>query len=127
MGVMPSDAPRGALAALIDDTERVNEWTDRRVAQQATDAGHNLTKSDVSYYRTKGMRTLVPAKVAALGAGLKVPAYRVALAVLSDLGVHIPQDVRTPEDAIHHDHRLSARTRETLLLLIEQDRRQATH
>lgn len=124
---MTGSAARGALAALIDDTEERNEWTDRRVAQQATEAGCKLTKSDVSQYRQQGMRTLVPAKVTALGAGLKLPAYRVALAVLSDLGVAIPQDVRSPEDAIHHDHTLSARTRETLLLLIEQDRRQATH
>lgn len=127
MNDMPSTAARGALAALIDDTEEINEWTDRRVAQQAVEAGCKLTKSDLSLFRLQGMRTLVPAKVTALAAGLHLPAYRVALAVLADLGVTVPQDVRSPEDAIHHDHTLSARTRQTLLLLIEQDRRQATH
>lgn len=111
-----------ALAALIDEIEEINEWTDTRVVKQAAERGHKLTTSDVSDYRHRGMRTVVPAKIRALAAGLQIPAYRVAVAILHDAGIDLPQDVRTPEDAIANDHTLSLHTREALLLLIEKDR-----
>lgn len=111
-----------AVAALIDGVEETNEWTDTRVVRQALDRGFKLTTSDVSDYRHKGMRTIVPAKILALAAGLQIPAYRVALAILHDAGIEVPQDVRTPEEAIANDHTLSAHIRESLLLLIEKDR-----
>jgi hypothetical protein len=111
-----------ALAALIDSIEEINEWKDTRVVRQATDRGHKLTSSDISDYRHRGMRTIVPAKILALAAGLQIPAYRVALAILHDVGIIVPQDVRTPEDAIANDHTLSAFTRDSLLVLIDKDR-----
>lgn len=111
-----------ALAALIDSIEEINEWKDTRVVRQAADRGHKLTSSDVSDYRHRGMRTIVPAKILALAAGLQIPAYRVALAILHDAGIVVPQDVRTPEDAISHDHTLSAYTRDAILVLIDKDR-----
>lgn len=114
-----------ALASLIDQVEGRNEWTDRRVVQQAADAGWNLTKSDVSRYRQLGMPTLMPDKVHGLAAGLKLPTYRVLLAVLDDYGLTVPMDVRSVEDAIHHDPELSANTRETLLMIVARER-QAT-
>lgn len=113
---------RMALASLIDDTEARNEWRDTKVAEQAKDRGHTLTKSDISYYRTNGMRTLKASKVLALAAGLQVPPYRVALAVLEDLGIGVPLDVRSPEEAISHDHTLSALTRRHLLAMLREDR-----
>lgn len=84
--------------------------------------GHKLTTSDVSLWRLQGMRTLVPAKVVGLAAGLHVPPYRVALAVLSDLGIDVPLEVRTPEAAIHHDAELSARAKDWLLSILERER-----
>lgn len=115
--------PYVALQSLIDDTIRRNEgWTDVSVAARGTTPERKLTPSDISYYRRHGMRTLVPAKVRALALGLRLPAYRVAVAVLSDLGIDVPLEVRTPEEAITHDHTLSARTRDALLALIELDR-----
>lgn len=91
---------RMALAALIDDTESRNDWRDTRVVEQATKAGHKLTTSDISNYRTVGMRRLVPAKMRALAAGLRLPPYRVAVAALADLGIDVPLQVLTPEEAI---------------------------
>lgn len=111
-----------ALATLIDRIEEINDWTDTRVVKQATARGHKLTTSDVSDYRHRGMRTIVPAKIIALAAGLQIPAYRVALAILHDAGIDVPQDVRSPEDAIANDDRLSVNTRESLLLLLERER-----
>lgn len=120
-------SPAGsALARLIDDTERRNQWTDRRIVAQATRSGHKLTTSDMTLYRQRGMRTLVPAKVRALAAGMNLPAALVAATVLEDLGIPMPLDVRSVEDAIRRDPELSARTRQTLLLLVEQDRQATT-
>lgn len=116
------EVKRTALAALIDDTRERNQWSDPDIARRATSRGHRLLKSNISDYRLRGMPTIVPAKIRALAAGLELPPYRVALAVLSDHGIDVPTDVRTPEDAIHHDHTLSAHARRSLLLLIEQDR-----
>lgn len=113
---------RMALAALIDDTEARNDWRDPKVAEQAKDRGHVLTKSDISYYRLNGMRTLKASKVHALAAGLQVPPYRVALAVLHDLGIDVPLDIRSPEEAIQHDHTLSAITRRHLLAMLKDER-----
>jgi hypothetical protein len=120
-----SDMNQTALAALIDETEARNVWTDRQVSKQAQTAGHKVTPSDVSLYRLQGMKQLVPVKIVGLAAGLRLPAYRVAVAVLEDAGISVPLDARSPEDAIHHDHTLSARTRETLLLIIDRDRSDA--
>lgn len=116
------DVRRTALAGLIDDTEARNDWRDTTVVRQAAAAGHKLTTSDVSLFRRHGMRTLSPMKVRALAAGLKLPAYRVALAVLVDLGIDVPIEAHTPEQAVAHDHTLSAHMRDVLLALIRQDR-----
>lgn len=114
---------RMALHALIDDTIKRNEWTDTRVVQQAKDRGYTLTTSDVSNFRHQGMKQIVPAKIIALAAGLQVPAYRVALAVLADAGIEVPLDARTPELSIEHDHTLSAFARRHLLAILKEDRK----
>jgi hypothetical protein len=114
--------PLPRLAALIAETLQRNQWTDRDVARRATAQSYNLTKSDISNYRTLGMQHINPEKVQGLAAGLQLPAYRVMATLLSDFGIDIPMDIRTPEDAIAHDHTLSANTRESVLLLLERDR-----
>lgn len=113
-----------SLIELIDDTIRRNVgWTDSSIAHEATQLGHKLSRQDINGWRTGGGMTLLsPKKVRALAAGLHLPVYRVALAVLADLGIDVPQDVRTPEDAIHHDHGLSPHAREQLLALLDIER-----
>lgn len=113
---------RTALAALIDDTRDVNGWSDPQVVRQAAGATTRLTTKDISNWRQHGMTQIVPGKIVALARGLQIPAYRVALAVLADAGIDVPVDVRTPEAAIRHDHTLSPRTRDTLIMLIERER-----
>jgi hypothetical protein len=114
--------PRGELAALIDGIRARNQWTDRQVVQNAKSAGHQLTTSDVSLYRISGMKNLVPTKVVALAAGLRTPPYRVAVAVLADLGIEVPLEARTPEAAIQHDTTLSAKAKDWLLSILERER-----
>lgn len=111
-----------ALQALIDETISRNDWRDTEVSRRAISRGHKLTPSDISWYRRHGMRTVVPAKVRALAVGLQLPTYRIAVAVLSDLGIDVPLDVRTPEAAIEHDHTLSAVARRSLLAILREDR-----
>lgn len=111
-----------ALAALIDEIEHRNEWTDVRVSAQATAAGYKVTPSDISDYRHRGMRQIVPAKLIGLARGLQIPPYRVAIAVLSDVGIDVPFDVRSPEDAIAADTTISAATRRALLAILREDR-----
>lgn len=111
-----------ALAALIDDVEARNEWRDTDVVRHATSLGLKLTTSDMTDYRLRGMKHLVPAKIVALGRGLQIPPYRVAIAILSDKGIDFPLDVRTPEDAIDADIQLSAATRRNLLAILREDR-----
>lgn len=127
---MSSVEPRGALATLIDDVidrngGREQGWSDRRIVRDAQARGYRLTASDVSLYRQQGMKTLVPAKVIAVAAGLHVPPYRVALAVLSDLGIDVPLEARTPEAAIHHDPTLSVRAKDWLLSILQKERAEA--
>lgn len=111
-----------ALVSLIEDVSARNEWQDADLVRRAQSRGHRLTKSDVSDYRHRGMRTLVPAKVKALAAALGVAPYLVALAVLADMGIDVPMEARRPEEAIEHDHTLSVKAREHLLAILELDR-----
>lgn len=121
-----SDEKLLALAELIDETKRINGWSDMDIVRRAQQRRPNvrLTKQDVSGWRNHGMQHLNPLKVDVLAVGLRIPAYRVALAVLADQGIEVPVEVRTPEEAIRHDHTLTAHTRETVLLLIEAGRRE---
>ena len=112
-----------ALAALIDDTEGLNHWSDRDVVRQAEAQKANLSRQDITNYRHRGMRTIVPDKIAALAAGLRLPTYRVAVAVLADHGIELPLDMATPESAIGHDHTLPAATRDALLAILKDARR----
>lgn len=116
------DVEDTALARLIDGTLRINGWSDREVVRHAVQQGHRLTRSDVSLYRQQGMKTLVPGKVKGLAAALRLPAHRVAVCVLEDLGIVVPADVRTPEEAVEQDETLTADTRESVLLLLSRDR-----
>lgn len=111
-----------ALATLIDGIRELNQWSDKTIARQAVAAGHNLTPSDLTNYRRMGMKTLVPAKVVALGAGLKIPAYRVAVAVLQDLGIDVPLDSSPPERALELDISLPVHTKRAVLALLRQAR-----
>lgn len=119
-GVNVIGMKHGALVALIDDMLRRNGWTDSSIAQEATQLGHKLSRQDIGNWRKTGgmVKKLSPDKVRALAAGLHLPPYRVAVAVLADLGIDVPMDVRSPEDAIHHDHTLSPHTRKQLLALL---------
>lgn len=118
-----SSVKRKALAALIDDTEERNGWTDGDVARQADRPGKKqLTKSDISNYRRFGMPTLVTDKMADLARGLRVPPYVVAVAVLADHGIHVPLDEATPEAAIEMDVGLPAQIRDVLLGIITNAR-----
>lgn len=111
------------LAALVRDTKARNDWSDTDVARRGTQrSGHVLTSNDISAWRTIGMKHINPGKLLALAAGLELPAYRVGIAVLTDFGMEPPADVRTPEEAIAHDHTLSAHTRDSLLLLLNRER-----
>lgn len=111
------------LGDLIVDVERTNGgWSDREVCRQAERQGHNLTPTDVYNYRHQGMKTLVPAKVIGLAAGLQIPPHRVAAAVLADLGIPIPRWDVTPEQAIAQDISLPAHDRRRLLGMLEQAR-----
>lgn len=111
-----------ALAALIDTVRTANGWSDRDVVRQAEARGENLSRTDVSNYRLRGMVQLVPEKMIALAAGLRIEPYRVALAVLEDRGIAIPLDARTPEQAIRFDETLTAETRENLLAILDRVR-----
>lgn len=111
-----------ALAALLDDTEARNDWSDRAVIAQAARAGCTLTRQDITNYRHIGMKHINPDKVKALAAGLQLPPYRVVQAVLTDHGIGLPFDVRTPEEAVAHDHTLSAATRRALLAILNEAR-----
>lgn len=124
-----NDVPNtGAMGRLVDATLPMNDESANAAAQRGEKAvkrlspKHRFTKSDISDLRNGKRPTLVPEKIIGLAAALQLPAYKVAIAWLADHGIDIPQDVRTPEDAIAHDHTLSARVRRDLLTLIANHR-----
>lgn len=124
-----NDVPdNGAMRRLIDATLPMNDESANVAAMRGDKAVRRLspdyrfTKSDVSDLRNGKRPTLVPEKIIGLAAALQLPPYKVAIAWLGDHGIDVPQDVRTPEDAIMHDHTLSARARRDLLTLIANDR-----
>lgn len=110
------------LVRLIDACLAANDESGNDAVRHAVTAGHKFSKSDLSDFRADKPATLVPAKILGLAAALQVRPYRVALAWLADHGISVPEDVRTPEDAIAHDHTLSARGRRDLLALVKLDR-----
>lgn len=114
--------PGVALNELIDAVIARNGWQDADLPRSAARKGYKLTPSDVSNYRQMGMKQLSPNKVAALAAAMEIPTYRVAVAVLEDLGITIPLDMTTPERAISQDPALSVATKRILLLILEQAR-----
>lgn len=111
-----------ALNELIDAVVTRNGWPDAELTRSAARKGYKLTSSDVSNYRKLGMKQLSPEKVVALAAAMEVPAYRVAVAVLADLGIIVPLDMTTPERAISQDTTLPVEMKRTLLLIIQQAR-----
>lgn len=114
---------RSALIELIDDTRRRHGWNDASIARDASNRGHKLTRQDIGNWRAaEGMTRPSPDKMRALAAGLQLPPYRVALAVLADMGIEVPLEVRTVEDAIEHDHTLSPHARAQLLALLQLER-----
>jgi hypothetical protein len=116
---------RMALAALISDSTRLNGWSDAEVARRGNRPDERLTKSDVSNYKLRGMQTIVPYKIRALARGLGLPPYRVAVAILEDVGISVPLDVRSPEQAIEHDHTLTSHARRHLLAMLREARADA--
>jgi hypothetical protein len=117
---------RMALAALIADSTRTNGWSEAEIARRGNRADERLTKTDVSNYKLRGMQTIVPYKIKALARGLGLPPYRVAIAVLEDVGITIPMDVRSPEQAIENDHTLSTHARRHLLAMLREARSDGT-
>lgn len=113
---------RMELAALIDDVEARNGWSDGDVCRRAVERGHMLSGSDVSDYRRKGISAIKPAKVKALAAGLGVPPHVVVRAVMADRGIEMPEPTTGPEEAVERDYTLSEYLREILLLLIRNER-----
>lgn len=112
-----------ALAALIDAVREGNGWSSNDIARRAEKAGYKLTDNDISVYKTKGMRTIVPKKIEALAYGLNVPAWRVVVAALVDKGIDLPLDVRRPEDAIQADPTLPEATKSALMAILTHARR----
>lgn len=111
-----------ALRALIEETLRRNQWTAEKRIDWAVANGYEIGRTQVSDFRGGKFTYLSPERIIALAAVLDLPVERVAVAALADLGIQIPQDVATPEEAVQHDHTLTAYTRQRLLDLIEQDR-----
>lgn len=97
------------------------------MTRAAARKGHKLTTSDVSNYRQMGMKQLSPDKVRALAAALDLPAYRVAVAVLEDLGIVVPLDMTTPERAVEQDPSLPVHVKRTVLLILQQARGESGH
>ncbi|HET6916077.1 MAG TPA: hypothetical protein VFH56_08305 [Acidimicrobiales bacterium] len=110
------------LRELIRDAREAGE-SYSSIAARAQRRGHNLSKSDVGNFGTGTYRTFIPEKIIALADGLDMPLYRVAVAFLAEHGIDLPLDVRTPEDAIRADPTLSQRTRQTLLVILDGERR----
>lgn len=115
-----------ALKALIDEAQASSGDPAAEFCRRAVKQGHKLTRTDISNFRSIGMKQLSPAKVRALAAGLGIPAYRVAVAVLTDLGIDVPLDMATPERAIEQDVTLSPPIKKTLLLIIQEARNDAS-
>lgn len=116
---------RSSLGELIDEVKRRTGWSDDEIATTGTRITEvRLTKQDISKWRRGGMKMLSVDKVRALAAGLRLEPYRVAVAALADHGIEIPQDIRSPEDAIHHDYSLTPQARRQLLALLELERHQ---
>lgn len=116
---------RSAFLALIDDHKaRHAGCTDSAVAAHAQGRGYNLTKQDINNWRKAGRMPSLQRvdKVQAVAAALGVPPWRVAVAVLSDMGIDVPIEVRSPEDAVRADPTLSTQLRKQLLALLAIER-----
>lgn len=110
-----------SIARLIDSVKEVNGWSDPVIAERATRAGHQRSKSWVSDIRNNGM-SITSDTVHALAAGLGVPVSRVLRAALEAIGLPYGNESNSPEAAIRADPTLSEETKRTLLMLIGESR-----
>lgn len=112
-----------ALGTLIDEVLRERQWPQQELVRRAEQAGYKLNRTEVSDWRaSKGWVTLVPENVRTLATALGVPAYRVAVAVLQDMGISVPLDESTPERAIELDTSLPRPTKQALLAVLREAR-----
>jgi hypothetical protein len=79
---------RHQLAMLIDEVKTDHGWSDADVARHARRAGHPISKQHVANLRAQDpLKSLVPATLRALAAGLELPLPRIVEAALSAAGL----------------------------------------
>jgi hypothetical protein len=116
---------RHALAALIDQVKREQEWSDEDIAMRARRRGHQISKQHISAIRaTDPLKSLVPSTLRALADGLGVPLGQVVEAALPSAGlppIALPVDW-TVEAAIAADVGLPDAAKRMLLTMLESAR-----
>jgi hypothetical protein len=106
------------LGQLIDQVEAANGWSDVDVARRATAAGYPMSKSNISRIRTEPVRSVVPAQVRGLAAGLGISQSQVALTSMTSAGIHVAQEANSVEDAVRRDLLLSEADKKVLLTML---------
>jgi len=110
------------LAELIDETRRVNGWSDQDIADRANRLGYKLSKSNISRIRNSEIIALNIGFVKAIAAAMGLPPAMVARAALASAGIIIGVDEWTIEEAIKRDITLSLESKQTLLLMVQSMR-----
>lgn len=106
------------LGQLVDQVEAANGWSDVDVAQRATSAGYPMSKSNISRIRNEPVKSVIPAQVRGLAAGLGISQSQVALTSLTSAGIHVAQEPNSVEDAVRRDLMLSEADKKTLLTVL---------
>jgi len=106
------------LGQLIAQVEAANGWSDVDVARRATADGYPMSKSNISRIRIEPVKSVVPAQVRGLAAGLGISRSQVALTSLASAGIHVTQEPNSVEDAIRRDIMLSEAEKKMLLTVL---------
>jgi hypothetical protein len=113
----PASDGRGAtaLGRLISEVQAANRWSYADIAENAREAGRQLSKSRIESLRNARLPSISVKAIEALAAGLRVSPGRVAHAAIETMGYSVGAAARPAESAIAGDPALSEPVRRVLL------------
>lgn len=104
------------LGKLIDEVQRRNGWSLRALQKRGEDLGlHRVSHANLGRLKGEPLVSVKGSNIKELSAVLGVPESVVARAALASMGVTLPREAATPEEAVWADVTLSERDKRVVL------------
>lgn len=108
------------IGALIEQIQRLNDWSYTEIVARAVARGEKLGKSNIGRVATGENPSLSKATIFGLAAGLGVTPATVARAAVADMGIVLTEPDADAETAIRTDPTLPEHGRRLLLTMLAE-------